>query len=53
MGGCGGASWRNECAFHNGIEAFLGDSEDLVRNVRGVAPVVDLDGDEVGHLVAK
>jgi hypothetical protein len=28
-------------------------SEDLLRNIHGVAPVAELDGDEVGYLVAK
>jgi len=28
-------------------------SEDLVRNIHGVAPVAELDGDEIGYLVAK
>lgn len=27
-------------------------SEDLVRNIHGIAKVADLDGDEVGYLVA-
>jgi hypothetical protein len=26
---------------------------DLIRNIHGVAPVAELDGDEVGYLVAK
>jgi hypothetical protein len=33
--------------------AFLGASEDLIKNIHGVAPVAELDGDEVGYLVAK
>ncbi len=33
--------------------AFLGEVDDLIRNIHGVAPVAELDGDEVGHLVAK
>ena len=35
------------------FKAFLGDTEDLVRNIHGVATVAELDGDEVGYLVAK
>jgi len=31
----------------------LGASQDLLRNVHGVAPVAELDGDEIGFLVAK
>jgi hypothetical protein len=35
------------------FKAFLGASEDLIRNIHGVASVAELDGDEVGYLVAK
>ena len=35
------------------FKAFLGASEDLIRNIHGVAPVAELDGDEIGYLVAK
>jgi hypothetical protein len=35
------------------FKAFLGAAEDLIRNIRGVAPIAELDGDEVGYLVAK
>ena len=35
------------------FKAFLGASEDLVRNIHGVAEPAGLDGDEVGYLVAK
>ena len=35
------------------FKAFLGEVDDLVRNIHGVAPVAELDGDEVGYLVAK
>ena len=35
------------------FKGFLGSSEDLIRNIHGVAPVAELDGDEVGFLVAK
>ena len=33
--------------------AFLGASEDLLRNIRGVAEVAECDGDEIGYLVGK
>jgi len=32
---------------------FLGEADDLIKNLHGVAPVAELDGDEVGYLVAK
>jgi hypothetical protein len=35
------------------FKAFPGASEDLIRNIHGVAPVAELDGDEVGFLVTK
>ncbi len=35
------------------FKAFLGASEDLIRNIHGVAAVAALDGDEVGFWVAK
>jgi hypothetical protein len=35
------------------FKVFLGEVDDLIRNVHGVAPVAELDGDEVGYLVAK
>ena len=35
------------------FRAYLGASEDLIRNIHGVAPVAELDGDEIGFLVAK
>ena len=35
------------------FKAFLGASEDLIKNIHGVAPVAELDGDEIGYLVAK
>jgi hypothetical protein len=38
-----------EAAFN----AFLGEAQDLISNIHGVAPVAELDGDEVGYLVAK
>lgn len=35
------------------FRAYLGAAPDLIRNIHGVAPVAELDGDEVGYLVAK
>ena len=39
------------------LDRLLEDSElddfDLIRNIHGVSPVAELDGDEVGVLVAK
>jgi hypothetical protein len=35
------------------FNAFLGESEDLLKNIHGVASVAELDGDEIGFLVAK
>jgi hypothetical protein len=36
-----------------GFSTFLGAEEDLLRNIHGVAPVAELDGDEIGFLVAR
>ena len=41
------------CVGEVSFRAFLGASEDLIRNIHGVAPVAGLDGDEVGYLAAK
>lgn len=35
------------------FKAILDEVDDLIRNIRGVAPVAELDGDEVGYPVAK
>jgi hypothetical protein len=35
------------------LNAFLGEVDDLIRNIPGVVPIAELDGDEVGFLVAK
>lgn len=35
------------------FRAFLGASEDLLRNIHGVVPVAELDGDKIGYLVGK
>jgi hypothetical protein len=34
------------------FKAFLGEVDDLIKNIHGVAPIAELDGDEVGYLVA-
>jgi hypothetical protein len=41
------------CEGEAAFKAFLGASADLLRNIHGVAPVAELDGDEIGFLVAK
>jgi len=41
------------CEGDAAVKAFLGASEDLIRNLHGVAPVAELNGDEIGFLVAK
>jgi len=43
----------DRCDGESSFKAFLGASEDLIRNIHGVAPVAELDGDEIGFLVAK
>lgn len=35
------------------FKAFLGSSDDLLRNIHGIAPIAELDGDEIGYLVGK
>jgi hypothetical protein len=41
------------CDDEETFRAFLGASEDFIRNIHGVALVAELDGDEIGFLVAK
>jgi hypothetical protein len=41
------------CEGEASYEAFLGETDDLIRNIHGVARVAELDGDQVGYLVAK
>lgn len=41
------------CDGEAAFTAFLGASADLIKNIHGVAPVAELDGDEIGFLVAK
>lgn len=35
------------------FKAFLGEADDLIKNIHGVATVAELDGDELGFLLAK
>jgi hypothetical protein len=41
------------CDNQVGFSTFRGASEDLIRNIHGVAPVAELDGDELGYLLGK
>jgi hypothetical protein len=41
------------CEGEASFKTFLGASEDLLRNIHGLAPVAELDGDEVGYLLGK
>jgi hypothetical protein len=41
------------CDGQPGFSTFLGAAADLIKNIHGVAPVAELDGDEIGFLVAK
>lgn len=41
------------CEGEAAFKAFLGASADLIKNIHGVAPIAELDGDEIGFLVAK
>lgn len=41
------------CDGEPSFKSFLGASEDLIKNIHGIAPVAELDGDEIGILVAK
>ena len=41
------------CKGEPSFKAFLGASQDLLKNIHGVAKVAELDGDELGYLVAK
>lgn len=41
------------CDGQPSFSAFLGASQDLLKNIHGVAKVAELDGDELGFLVAK
>ena len=35
------------------FRGFLGSLDDLLRNIHGLAPVAELDGDELGLLIAR
>lgn len=35
------------------FRAFMGEADDLIRNIYGVAPVAELDGDDVGFLIGR
>ena len=48
-----GGHMLGRCEGEASFKAFLGASEDLIRNIHGVVQVAKLDGDEVGFLVAK
>jgi hypothetical protein len=41
------------CDGQPGFSTFVGASEDLLRNIHGVAAVAELDGDEMGYLLGK
>jgi hypothetical protein len=41
------------CDYQTLFSTFGGANEDLLRNIHGVAPVAELDGDEVGYLLGK
>lgn len=40
------------CDGDSSFKVFLGASDDLLKNIHGVSKVAELDGDEVGYLVA-
>lgn len=41
------------CDGESSFKAFLAASDDLLKNIHGIAPVAQLDGDEVGYLLGK
>ena len=41
------------CDGETSFKAFLGASEDLLKNIHGIAPIAQFDGDEVGYLLGK
>ena len=41
------------CDGEAAFQAFLGASEELLRNIHGVAKVAGLDGDELGYLLGR
>ncbi len=44
---------QGRCKGQAAFSAFLGASEDLLKNIHGVAAVAKLNGDEVGYLLGK
>lgn len=42
-----------ECEGELESRGFLGSVDDLLRNMPGLAPVAELDGDELGYPVAR
>lgn len=41
------------CDGESSFKVFLGASDDLIKNIHGVAAVAELDGDEIGYLVGR
>jgi hypothetical protein len=41
------------CDGEAAFKGYLGAPQDLIRNIHGVAPVAELDGDEVGYVAGK
>ena len=41
------------CDGQPGFSTYLGAAADLIKNIHGVAPIAELDGDEVGYLVGQ
>jgi hypothetical protein len=41
------------CAGEPKFSGFVGSVGDLLRNMHGLAPVAELDGDELGYLVVR
>jgi hypothetical protein len=48
-----GGHMLGRCEGQPGFSTFLGDPEDLLKNIQGVAKVAELDGDELGYLLGK
>ena len=49
----GWTTWLGRCEGDVSFKAFLGASEDLIKNIHNVAPVAELDGDEIGYLLGR
>lgn len=41
------------CESEPEFRGFLGSVDDLLQNIHGLAPVAELDGDELGYLVSR